>query len=78
MKKALHELLSDPTGMLSTMRVDNVAVVAVILSILIAQNVQSMIHNAGFRDLPTNCLAALGLVIVGKVAQNFTEKGTCA
>jgi hypothetical protein len=73
MLKALKELFSDGTA-LSIMRVMGAAVVAVVLGILIAQNVESMIAGKGFIDMPVNCLAALIAVIGGKVVQNFTEK----
>ena len=74
MRKAVKEILSDEQGALSTIRLIAVLVVAVILSILIAHNIASLCYHKGFVDMPVNCLAALGLVISGKIVQNFTEK----
>jgi hypothetical protein len=74
MLKALRELLSDGTGALSVMRVMDVSVVAVVLALLITQNVVAICAGKGFVDMPVNCLAALVAVIGGKVAQNYTEK----
>jgi len=74
MKKELLELFSDGNGEISSMRVMALLVTIVILTILIAQNVLSMVMGKGFVDLPVSCLAALGLAFGSKIAQNFTEK----
>jgi hypothetical protein len=74
MKKALRELISDNTGQISTMRVIALFVLLSILPVFIAHNILAMIEHKGFQDLGVNALAAIGLVITGKITQGFIEK----
>ena len=73
MLKDLRELLSDGTT-LSTMRVLGFLIVGAILLVFISQNIQSLDYCKGFVDLAPNCRDIIIAIIVGKIAQNFTEK----
>jgi len=76
MINALKEMVEGKDGGISTIRVATITTVVVILGIYVAQNVISMLHNAGYVDFPSNSVMVLLIVLGAKVGQHVSESIT--
>jgi hypothetical protein len=67
-------MFKDATGAISMMRVCMFLIVVTICGVYLFQNILSVIHGQGLVSLNATDVSALGLALVAKFGQNFTEK----
>jgi|WetSurMetagenome_2_1015567.scaffolds.fasta_scaffold06083_4 hypothetical protein len=81
LKAIFKQFLSDDKGDLSTTRLITIVVITIIMSLWIALNIVSLIHNvkAGLPvamvDFQPMTVGIVLTVITGKVVQSFAENG---
>ena len=74
MIKAVTESIKDHDGKVSTTRFCTYAITITVLATYIAHNVISIIKGGTYVDFPLNSVIVLGIVLTGKVSQQFVER----